>query len=249
MSETLNATIAHGEDTMTYREVFESLSEKQKEQIYFMLGAVKKISQAFDDGEFDDVDDDEEVKHSDDGELKHYGVLGMKWGIRRYQNADGSLTDKGKKHYGENGKYEYKSANTKRLEAKTQGLSKALDDAKASGNQTKADRLAKRLESTEGRRKASEILDKAYQDYAKTTSTGKAIAQNLIFGPFGARGYQQSRALGRGRGVSALLGVASGIAAAVRIPGAMIILPNLGNQLVRAGEISAMKRQNSTKKK
>ena len=27
----------------------------------------------------------------------HYGVLGMKWGVRRYQNADGSLTAAGKK--------------------------------------------------------------------------------------------------------------------------------------------------------
>ena len=30
-------------------------------------------------------------------ELKHYGVLGMKWGVRRYQNKDGSLTPAGKK--------------------------------------------------------------------------------------------------------------------------------------------------------
>lgn len=30
-------------------------------------------------------------------ELKHYGILGMKWGIRRYQNKDGSLTPAGKK--------------------------------------------------------------------------------------------------------------------------------------------------------
>lgn len=29
--------------------------------------------------------------------LQHYGVLGMKWGIRRYQNKDGSLTPAGKK--------------------------------------------------------------------------------------------------------------------------------------------------------
>lgn len=29
-------------------------------------------------------------------ELYHYGVLGMKWGIRRYQNKDGTLTNAGK---------------------------------------------------------------------------------------------------------------------------------------------------------
>lgn len=29
----------------------------------------------------------------------HHGILGMKWGIRRYQNKDGSLTAAGKKRY------------------------------------------------------------------------------------------------------------------------------------------------------
>ena len=32
--------------------------------------------------------------------LSHHGILGMKWGIRRFQNRDGSLTDEGKRHRG-----------------------------------------------------------------------------------------------------------------------------------------------------
>ena len=32
-----------------------------------------------------------------ENELYHHGVKGQKWGIRRYQNSDGSLTDAGKK--------------------------------------------------------------------------------------------------------------------------------------------------------
>lgn len=35
-----------------------------------------------------------------EGKLEHHGIKGMRWGVRRFQNKDGSLTPAGKKRYG-----------------------------------------------------------------------------------------------------------------------------------------------------
>jgi hypothetical protein len=32
--------------------------------------------------------------------IKHHGIKGMRWGVRRFQNPDGSLTDRGRRKYG-----------------------------------------------------------------------------------------------------------------------------------------------------
>lgn len=37
------------------------------------------------------------------GELYHHGIKNQKWGIRRFQNEDGSLTPEGRKRYAKNG--------------------------------------------------------------------------------------------------------------------------------------------------
>lgn len=46
-------------------------------------------------------------------ELYHWGIKGMKWGVRRYQNKDGTLTSEGKKHYSQDHE-DYTRAHTKK---------------------------------------------------------------------------------------------------------------------------------------
>ena len=39
------------------------------------------------------------IRQAYPNELYHHGIKGQKWGVRRYQNPDGSLTTAGKAHY------------------------------------------------------------------------------------------------------------------------------------------------------
>lgn len=43
----------------------------------------------------------ENITQQSEAVLYHHGILGMKWGVRRFQNKDGSLTSAGKKRYGD----------------------------------------------------------------------------------------------------------------------------------------------------
>ena len=56
-------------------------------------------------------------------ELYHHGIKGQKWGIRRFQNPDGTLTSEGKKRYeviNKNGWTTAAGANQMREDAKTE---------------------------------------------------------------------------------------------------------------------------------
>ena len=76
------------------------------------------------------------VIRPNDSDLYHHGIKGQRWGIRRYQNYDGSYTKKGLKRYQES-ETAYTNAKGKLKEAKA---SKNVDDIKAAKQEVKTAR-------------------------------------------------------------------------------------------------------------
>lgn len=93
-------------------------------------------------------------------EIYHAGIKGMKWGIRRYQNADGSLTPAGKKRYGEDVHEDYRRAHDKkRIEQMSD------KELQARNNRLQQEQNYKRLTQHSGRGK------KAVQAFISTAGT------------------------------------------------------------------------------
>ena len=96
-------------------------------------------------------------------ELWHHGIMGMKWGIRRYQNPDGSLTIAGKIRYGNKNRLEA-SVNKKaaKLQRKYNDLTgKSIRQNNADKDKTKEEARKKDLKSKSISEMSSEELQAA----------------------------------------------------------------------------------------
>lgn len=81
--------------------------------------------------------------------LMHYGVKGMKWGVRRYQNYDGSYTRKGLERY-RKAESDYETAKSKADETRAayksgQATRQQVKDAKSAVKTEKRKMACRRL--------------------------------------------------------------------------------------------------------
>lgn len=111
-------------------------------------------------------------------ELIHYGIIGMKWGKRRYQYKDGSLTPEGRKRYADDNSDDYNKAHSPKSV-------KSMSDAelKARLNRLNMEKQYKQLTANEvsgGRKFVQDVLVNAAKQTA-TTYVSKYMTKGVDY--------------------------------------------------------------------
>ena len=106
--------------------------------------------------------------------ISHFGIKGMKWGVRRYQSKDGSLTPEGRKRYGRSEDSE--KVRELRKKPVSEMSNQELETVIRRMNLERQYRDLKSSEINSGKKKAKEVLD-----YANTASS----FYNLYNSPMG----------------------------------------------------------------
>ena len=125
-------------------------------------------------------------------ELKHYGVKGQKWGVRRYQNNDGSLTPEGRKRYSDDGddrnggnsgggNGNHKSNKSGKTKDSVETMSKGINTTKKGVDDLASDRTRQR--EAEGKRnyrhEATQLTDKELREAVNRLNMEESYAKMM----------------------------------------------------------------------
>lgn len=103
------------------------------------------------------------LMHRDDSSqsLAHFGIPGMKWGVRRFQNEDGTLTEEGKQRYGRDSEPESKSWK------KSDASNLSDDELRRRNNRLQSERQYRDLTTTQAERDRTQLKNEIKKDFLK----------------------------------------------------------------------------------
>ena len=120
-----------------------------------------------------------------ENELYHFGIKGMRWGVRRYQNPDGSLTNAGKKRLskGHTSNEENDSSNKPSTKSSSTKTVKDMsdDELRQAINRLQLEQQYKNL-SPKNVSKGKKFVDTVRNDVLKQAAIdmSKQVAKSLI---------------------------------------------------------------------
>ena len=110
--------------------------------------------------------------------LQHWGIKGMKWGVRRYQNKDGTLTALGRKREREmNDKLNSANKELKALRAENASLKKQTTTNSRRVSELSDDELRQRINRLNMEKQYADIYN---QVHPNRPHPGKAFAQKIL---------------------------------------------------------------------
>lgn len=151
--------------------------------------AMKKSQQErVEDAKFDNLTTAQKKALLGAQQIQHSGIKGQKWGVRRFQNADGTLTEEGKRRYGTPEGFEAASKQASALEEATRAASSAANAATVFTNTQKGSIAVKKdysgMTDQELQKRVNRLnLERAYGDLSgdtKYVQTGKEKTREIL---------------------------------------------------------------------
>ena len=114
--------------------------------------------------------------------LQHWGIKGMKWGVRRYQNKDGTLTALGRKREKEmSDKLKSTKKENEALKKENEALRKSIQASKPKSiSEMSDDELRQKINRLQMEKQYSEVYKQLYPTAPKQESAGAKFAKKMF---------------------------------------------------------------------